>query len=144
MIYRPQFPNYGDEFAQDLHLFPFSPEPIILIALTPDYSIFNSCYFIITIQKIHYFSGKSHNSVIVSTVNTAPGGTGMPALVISPKIAPFPPYYKNRDTLLKYPYVLSMYLIALYSLSYSELFVFPQPRSNATTTVTFLTSSFSL
>ena len=68
----------------------------------------------------------------------------MPALVISPKIAPFPPYYKNRDTLLKYPYVLSMYLIALYSLSYSEFFVFPQPRSNATTTVTFLTCSFSL
>ena len=51
---------------------------------------------------------------------------------------------KNRDTLLKYPYVLSIYLIALYSLSYSEFFVFPQPRSNATTTVTFLTSSFSL
>ena len=54
------------------------------------------------------------------------------------------PNIKNRDTLLKYPYVLSIYLIALYSLSYSEFFVFPQPRSNATTTVTFLTSSFSL
>ena len=32
----------------------------------------------------------------------------------------------------------------VYLLSYSEFFVFPQPRSNATTTVTFLTSSFSL
>ena len=59
VIYRPQLPNYGDEFAQDLHLFPFSPEPIILIALTPDYSIFNSHYIIITIQKIQYFSGLS-------------------------------------------------------------------------------------
>ena len=54
------------------------------------------------------------------------------------------PIIKNRDTLLKYPYFLSIYLIALYLLSYSEFFVFPQPRSNATTTVTFLTSSFSL
>ena len=35
-------------------------------------------------------------------------------------------------------------LIVLYLLSYSEFFVFPQPRSNGTTTVTLLTSSFSL
>ena len=47
-------------------------------------------------------------------------------------------------TLVRQPHVLSIYLIALYLLSYSEFFVFPQPRSNATTTVTFLTSSFSL
>jgi hypothetical protein len=54
------------------------------------------------------------------------------------------PNIKNRDTLLKYPYFLSIYLIALYLLSYSEFFVFQQPRSSAATTVTFLTSSFSL
>ena len=29
VISRPLLPNYGDEFVQDLHLFPFSPEPII-------------------------------------------------------------------------------------------------------------------
>jgi len=52
------------------------------------------------------------------------------------------PNIKNRDTLLKYPYFLSIYLIALYLLSYSEFFVFQQPRSSAATTVTFLTSSF--
>ena len=32
----------------------------------------------------------------------------------------------------------------LYSFSYSEFFVFPVPRSNATTTVTFFTRLFSL
>ena len=54
------------------------------------------------------------------------------------------PNIKNRDTLLKYPYVLSIYLIVLYLLSYSEFFVFPQPMSNATTTVTFFARPFSL
>ncbi len=28
MTYRPSLPNYGDEFVQDLHLFPFSPRPL--------------------------------------------------------------------------------------------------------------------
>lgn len=27
VTYRPSLLNYGDEFVQDLHLFPFSPEP---------------------------------------------------------------------------------------------------------------------
>ena len=33
VIYRFLLLNYGDEFVQDLHLFPFSPEPIIHIFL---------------------------------------------------------------------------------------------------------------
>ena len=33
VIYRLLLLNYGDEFVQDLHLFPFSPEPIIHIFL---------------------------------------------------------------------------------------------------------------
>ena len=28
VTYWPSLLNYGDEFVQDLHLFPFSPEPI--------------------------------------------------------------------------------------------------------------------
>ena len=42
VISRLQLPNYGDEFVQDLHLFPFSPEPIVSTILpTPSctYSI---------------------------------------------------------------------------------------------------------
>ena len=39
VIYRLSLPDYGDEFVQDLHLFPFSPKPMLLcvfcIVLTP-------------------------------------------------------------------------------------------------------------
>ena len=42
VITRLLLPNYGDEFAQDLHLFPFSPKPVFYkTASTPDYYIFN-------------------------------------------------------------------------------------------------------
>lgn len=54
VIYRPQLPNYGDEFAQDLHLFPFSSEQIICIALTPDCFIFNLHYHSPILQLCQY------------------------------------------------------------------------------------------
>ncbi len=45
VTYRLLLPNYGDEFVQDLHLFPFSPKPMLIlvprIVLTPVCFLFN-------------------------------------------------------------------------------------------------------
>ena len=67
VIYRLQLPNYGDEFVQDLHLFPFSPKPAmksivwntkwLLRHLTAIYSVFSLCLCIT--QHIPP-SGESH------------------------------------------------------------------------------------
>ena len=48
-----QLPNYGDEFVQDLHLLPFSPEPATYVAApAPEYSIFNCGYYITDFLKL--------------------------------------------------------------------------------------------
>lgn len=53
VIYRLQLPNYGDEFVQDLHLLPFSPEPATYVAApAPEYSIFNCGYYITDFLKL--------------------------------------------------------------------------------------------
>ena len=53
VIYRLQLPNYGDEFVQDLHLLPFSPEPATYMAApAPEYSIFNCGYYITDFLKL--------------------------------------------------------------------------------------------
>ena len=55
VIHRLLLPNYGDEFVQDLHLFPFSPEPINdMIAPTPD------CYIFSFLSNLSHFVPK-HN-----------------------------------------------------------------------------------
>ena len=62
VIYRLQLPNYGDEFVQDLHLLPFSPEPATYVAApAPEYSIFNCGYYITDFLKLQC------QSVICST-----------------------------------------------------------------------------
>ena len=44
-------------------------------------------------------------------------------------------WWKTANFILNIPVICQLIITAYYSLSFSKLFVFPQPRSNATTTV---------
>ena len=55
VIYRLLLPNYGDEFVQDFHLFPFSPKLMFLyIVLTPECIIFNLLKYTILLIKVKH------------------------------------------------------------------------------------------
>ena len=58
VIYRLQLPNYGDEFVQDLHLFPFSPKPMLIST-----HCFDTCMLLFNYSVIY------HISYLMSTLN---------------------------------------------------------------------------
>ena len=81
VTYRLLLPNYGDEFVQDFHLFPFSPKPMLIfrIVLTPVCYLFNCSKYIIlflnvkcegTILKQRMPRSARHPSVNKKSVNS--------------------------------------------------------------------------